>query len=341
MINSNIFIGMRTHNSSKTLDRPFESIYKQTVQNIKVIVYDDKSNDNTINMLNIWKSKLKTRGINMDIFESKEDTNEGCGKSSERLHKIVSNEIKDNDIYMELDSDDTLLNPNTVKDCTKQMDKTDANILIAGYTIFGDKNLVINYKGGAPHNDLSHKLSATSVSIEQMPEIASTVDSIGWTKILKGNIFKRYVKMFPECPKEMNVCEDFPTLIYLLFKDAKITGLKDNIYGYYKHVQSSTATIIQKEAFSQVRLGFLKVLQQMYQNNREEFVNNAEKHINNFLSKKYTVIGSIVEKKSTEGLLKNYTRKDFEKDFKEQIDCSKLNLNEFMDTLLRNLQNGK
>ena len=102
--------------------------------------------------------------------------------------------------------------------------------------------------------------------------------------------------MFPECPKEMNVCEDFPTLLMFLYKDAKITGLKDNAYGYYKHPQSSTAQIIQKEAFSVVRLGYLKTLQNMYKNNQEAFVDGAEKYINNFIEKKYAVIGDIVEK---------------------------------------------
>ena len=73
--------------------------------------------------------------------------------------------------------------------------------------------MVISDKGGVPHNELSHKLAKMqkAVAITDFPEIASTADSIGWTKIVDGNIFKRYVEMYPECPKEMNVCEDFTT----------------------------------------------------------------------------------------------------------------------------------
>ena len=124
--------------------------------------------------------------------------------------------------------------------------------------------------------------------------------------------------MYPKYPKEMNVCEDFPTLAMFLFKDAKITGLKDNAYGYYKHQQSSTAQIVQKEAFSVVRLVFLNVLQNMYKSNPNEIINGAEKYINSLIEKKYAVIGNIVDKKSQEGYLIGYTRKDFEHDFKEK-----------------------
>lgn len=327
-----VFIGMRTHDSVSTINKSLKSIYDQTYPNIEIVVYDDKSNDETVKYLKMWQQKFENRGIKLHINESDQPANEGCGKSAERLSKIIAPQMSDDDIYMGLDSDDVFLSPTTVSDCVEQMSKTKANILIAGYTIQGDESLVINDKGGLPHNELSHKLAATgAVSIQDMPEIASTADSIGWTKVLKGNIFKRYTKIYPECPKEMNVCEDFPTLAMLLFKDAKITGLKDNAYGYFKHAQSSTALIVQKEAFSVVRLGFMQVLQNMHKDNKEHFIDSAEEYINSFIEKKYAVIGNIVDKKAKEGYLIGYTRKDFEHDFKEKIDCSNLNLSRFLE----------
>lgn len=331
---------MRTHNSETTLNKSLKSVFDQTYPNVKIVVYDDKSSDNTLKILKMWKQKFENRGFDMQIVQSTQPENEGCGKSGERLNRVISCQIKDDDIYMGLDSDDVFLSPDTVSNCVFQIEKTKANVLIAGYTIQGDESLVINDKGGAPHNDLSHKLATQkAVLIHEMPEIASTADSIGWTKVLKGNIFKRYVKMYPECEKEMNVCEDFPTLAMFLYKDSKITGLKENAYGYYKHAQSSTAQIVQKEAFSVVRLGFLNVLQKMYQNNPEEFTQGAEEYINRFIEKKYAVIGNIVEKKANDGYLIGYTRKDFERDFKEKIDCSNLNLSRYLETPAKGSKN--
>ena len=342
MENRKVFIGMRTHNSTDTVGKSLKSVLQQNHNNIHMVIYDDKSTDNTLHLLNMYRGMFERKGIKIDIVSSEQQNNEGCGKSSERLNKIVASKIGDNDIYMGLDSDDVFLTPNTVKNCVEQMNKTKANILIAGYDIHGDESLVINYKGGLPHNELSHRLSVTgAVSVQDMPEIASTADSIGWTKILQGDIFKRYVNMYPECSKEMNVCEDFPTLAMLLYNDAKITGLENNAYGYYKHAQSSTAQIVQKEAFSVVRLGFLKVLQDMYIKNSEQFIEGADEYINSFIEKKYAVIGNIVDKKSNEGFLIGYTRENFEDDFKRKIDCSKLNLNRFKECPLPQKNNEK
>lgn len=332
MENRKVIIGMRTHNSAETIVKSLNSILNQSYPNIKLVIYDDKSDDRTSQIIEKYIPLFKKKGFSLDVNYSEQDCNEGCGKSSERLNRIIASQIDNSDIFFGLDSDDVFLTPDTVKDCVEQMNNTDANILIAGFDIQGDESLVINFKGGAPHNELSHQLATLpkAVSIVDMPKIASTADSIGWTKIVDGKIFKRYVDMFPGCPKEMNVCEDFPTLAMFLYKDARITGLKDNAYGYYKHPQSSTAQIIQKEAFSVVRIGFLKVLQDMYKNHPEEFIDGADNYINSFIEKKYAVIGDIVDKKSKEGLLLNYTRKDFEKDFQANIDCSKLKLNRFI-----------
>ena len=336
-----VFIGMRTHNSKATIDGSLKSIYAQTYPNIKVVFYDDKSTDNTLSYLKIWKKKFASRGIACEIIESAAPTNEGCGKASEHIGKAVAARIADDDIYMGLDSDDTFTGSDVVKNVVAQMEKQKANVCIAGYTIQGDASLVINDKGGLPHNELSHKLSAESgaVTVSEMPEIASTADSIGWSKITRGNIFKRYMKMYPNLPKEMNVCEDFPTLAIVLYKDARITGMPENIYNYFKHAQSSTAQIVQKEAFSVVRIGFLQVLQDMVKNHREAFIDDAEKYVNAFIEKKYAVIGNIVDKKATEGYLTGYNRQDFERDFKTKIDCRNLNLSRFLSP--SPLPNGK
>ena len=69
----------------------------------------------------------------------------------------------------------------------------------------------------------------------------------------------------------------------------------------------------------------------MYKKNPQEFTEGAEKYINSFIEKKYAVIGNIVDKKSQEGYLIGYNRKDFERDFKEKIDCSTLNLSRYLD----------
>ena len=87
MINKKVYIGMRTYNSSETVSDSLKSVYDQTYPNIKIVVYDDKSTDNTIEILKSWQKKFADKGIVMDIVPSEQKTNEGCGKAGERLNK--------------------------------------------------------------------------------------------------------------------------------------------------------------------------------------------------------------------------------------------------------------
>lgn len=320
----NVFIGIRTHNSEQYLDGCFNSVITQNYPNISVIVYDDKSDDTTVAKINEWKEIFAKKGIVVNVYQS--DENGGCGQSFERLGRIVVDKIKDEDIFVMLDSDDKFTSDNAITNCVNQLKHNNANVLIAGFDLSGDMNLVLNWDGGTPHNNLSKKLAEVGVStVEKMPEIASHADSIGWTKIVRGDIFKRYMSMYPVLSKEMKVCEDFPSMAMLLYKDAKVTGLSKNMYDYYKHPQSSTAQV-KADDFRVVRLGFLKTLQKMVADNRDMFIDGAEQYVNKFLEVKYQVIGNIVDKKNLSGDLQGYTKEDWQKDFQAAIDCSDLRI---------------
>ena len=320
----NVIIGIRTFNSEQFLDGSLNSVINQNYPNMKVVVFDDKSTDKTMKKLRLWQTAFIQKGIQFEIHSNNE--NGGCGQSFERLGRIVADKIGDDDIFVMLDSDDKFTSTTAISDCVSQMKKNGANILIAGFDLSGDPSLVLNWNNGTPHNNLSKKLAeAGSSTVDEMPEIASHADSIGWTKIVKGDIFKRYMSMYPTLSKEMKVCEDFPSMAMLLYKDSRVTGLPENMYDYYKHPQSSTAKV-KPDDFRVVRLGFLKTLQEMVANNREMFVDDAEKYINKFLEVKYHVIGNIVDKKTQSGDLVGYTKNDWQRDFQTAINCEDLNI---------------
>ncbi len=320
----NVIIGIRTHDSEKYIKNCLSSVVNQDYPNIGVIIYDDKSTDKTIENLKDWEKIFTEKGIGFYVYQN--DENGGCGQSFERLGRIVASKIEDSDIFVMLDSDDKFTSDHAISDCVSQMEHNKANVLIAGFDLSGDMNLVLNWNAGTPHNNLSKKLSEVGVAtVEQMPEIASHADSIGWTKIVRGDIFKRYMDMYPSLSKEMKVCEDFPSMAMLLYKDSRVTGLPQNMYDYYKHPQSSTAQV-KADDFKVVRLGFLKTLQKMIADNRNYFVDGAEHYVNKFLEVKYQVIGNIVDKKNKSGDLIGYTKADWQRDFRRAIDCRDLRL---------------
>ena len=63
MENRKVFVGMRTHNSEETLAKSLKSILQQTHPNIHLVVYDDKSTDQTISILESYKHLFERRGF--------------------------------------------------------------------------------------------------------------------------------------------------------------------------------------------------------------------------------------------------------------------------------------
>ena len=328
-----VFIGIRTYNSEKYLNDCFQSVWEQDYPKMHIVVFDDKSSDGTIDELNKWKNAFADRGVQFEIVQNSE--NGGCGQSFERMGRLVAAKIDKDDIFVMLDSDDKFTSDKTISNCVFQMEKNKADVLIAGFNLTGDMDLVLNWNAGNDHNTLSKNLAEIgSTTIEQTPNIAQDADSIGWTKIVRGNVFKRYMQMYPVLSKEMSVCEDFLSLAQLLLRKnegqnasegVKITGLSEHMYEYTKHAQSSTATV-KADDFRVIRLGFLQSLQEMVTKNKEQFIGDAEKYVNKFIATKYKVIRNIIDKKNKSGALEGYTSEDWDMDFSTKIDCSKLGI---------------
>ena len=318
-----VFVGIRTCNDEEFISKSFKSVNDQSYKNIKVVVYDDASTDKSRNYVKIWSNKFANRGIESELIEGAE--RKGCGGAFESLGRAVAAQMRDDDIFVMLDSDDNFTTPDAIERAVNKLKSDNANICISGFNIVGDKSLTLNQQGGLPHNLMADRLSKSGgVSVSDIPQIASDVDSIGWTKVVKGDIFKRYMSIYSkDVSPAMKVCEDFPTLAMLLFKDAKITGVEKPMYDYFKHQQSSTTKVC-KEDFSVVRLGWLESLQNMWKDHKELFIDGADKYINNFLSTKYNVISNIVNMKHDQ--MPDYSVTDFQNDFRKRIDCSELNL---------------
>jgi glycosyltransferase involved in cell wall biosynthesis len=84
--NSLVSIAMTTHNGAQYLREQLDSIYTQTYENIEVIVCDDKSSDETVSILEVYKKKY---GLVYYI----NDTNLGYVKNFEKVISLCSGEF--------------------------------------------------------------------------------------------------------------------------------------------------------------------------------------------------------------------------------------------------------
>ncbi len=137
---STIDIIMPTYNGEKYLEQQLQSLLEQSYQNIRIIISDDNSSDNTTDILKKYKEKDKRIEI---YFQEK---NLGVVKNIEFLLKKVENPF-----YMLCDQDDYWL-PEKVQKSIDTLKQNDADLVFGDLEVV-DENLNTIYPS---YNDFMH-----------------------------------------------------------------------------------------------------------------------------------------------------------------------------------------
>lgn len=197
------------------------------------------------------------------------------------IEKIGKIDVNDNDIAILLDDDDMLVNSSVVQDIVDSMDKKNASICLTQFESIGESSLNIVNQAGRIHNNLIKELNEQGGNVtpcsstESFGESALCfADSLGWTKVYRINVIKKYhedlLSLFKrECKlkcflRNNDAFEDFPEIINLCRKDVKTTVLAAPTHIYRKHQNSITATPRKKD-FKCKRTAYLTLLMRLYQ----------------------------------------------------------------------------
>ena len=124
MNNKKIDILIATYNGEKYIKEQLDSILNQTYKNIRIVISDDSSKDETINILKEYEKK--DNRIELYLHEK----NLGVVKNIEFLLSKVKNEL-----YMLSDQDDVWL-PKKVEKSVEKLEKENADL------VFGDLEVV-------------------------------------------------------------------------------------------------------------------------------------------------------------------------------------------------------
>lgn len=86
--NQLVSISVKTYNSSKYVIETLDSIREQTYQNIELIISDDCSSDNTVDVCKEWVSQNKSRFVDVQIIESPINTGipANCNRALNACH---------------------------------------------------------------------------------------------------------------------------------------------------------------------------------------------------------------------------------------------------------------
>lgn len=113
-----------TYNSSKFVLETLESIKAQTYQNIELIISDDCSTDNTIELCRKWVEENKERFVRTQIITS--ELNTGVSANLNRAEAACQGE------WVKGIAGDDLLTPNCIADCVEYVQQNTNIIYLFG-----------------------------------------------------------------------------------------------------------------------------------------------------------------------------------------------------------------
>lgn len=137
-MNNNILVSICviTYNSSSTVFETLESIKEQTYKNIELIISDDGSTDNTLEVCQEWLTKNKQRFNRIELITIEKNT--GTPSNCNRAVKAAKGE------WIKLIAGDDCLAPNGIEDFVNDYNGDDL-LVICNYKTFtvdnkGNKN---------------------------------------------------------------------------------------------------------------------------------------------------------------------------------------------------------
>lgn len=141
-----IAILMSTYNGEKFLSKQLESLSKQTINDsITVYIRDDGSTDNTINIINYWKTKM-----NIILF-----LNNNLGPAKSFWVLLTNNKIKA-DYYAFCDQDD-IWDYNKLEVAINQLKEQDADLYLCNCRLIDANDKIIENQYRINFPDISLK----------------------------------------------------------------------------------------------------------------------------------------------------------------------------------------
>lgn len=236
MTNPLVSICVITYNSSETVIETLESIYNQTYRNIELILSDDCSSDNTVEIVKNWIDEKRSRFQAAEIITVEKNTGV-TGNVNRAVKKANGKYVKD------IAGDDILLNDYTEK-CVSYLEKNpETDVLFTDVKFFSTDNSKI-HENSIIDYDFFKKNATEQFSqiIKNGPPYIPTSSSIYTKKILeKMNYFDENIPMWEDGPIYFRLTQnnirlyflDTVGILYRVRKDSLSNGAP------YSHRKSS------------------------------------------------------------------------------------------------------
>ena len=208
------------YNSEKTISKCIDSILEQDLKEKEIILIDDGSRDNSLNILLEYEKKHECIKV-----ISQKNMGQGVSRNS-------GIEIANGRYITFVDSDDYVSGTNSYSNFIKKCYKNDLDILIFNYVIVKDniKKHVVTLK---------ENVVFSSEEVLSKFLLTNEVEGYSWNKIFKSKLFEEDGIRFIEGKKY----EDIPLVIEAIILSNKIEFDNSKTYNYVVNNLSTTQNI--------------------------------------------------------------------------------------------------
>ena len=216
-----VTIGIALYNCQEYIERCLNSALEQTYSNIEIIVVNDGSTDNSLNIVN----KIKKNSIAKDKIRIY--TQENGGPSSARNHII---EKATGEFILLIDSDDWL-EKDAIEKMMKIQSKHNCDIVKINYCVNSSKDKIINKSGYQKYKD---KLMDLEKYKEQLIAdiLLGNIPAYTWSMLIKKEVIKKEL-YFEE---DIVHLEDKLFLIKLISNVKNIFFSSEILYHYFLNI---------------------------------------------------------------------------------------------------------
>ncbi len=217
-----------TYNSSEFVLETLESVKNQTYENLELIISDDCSTDNTVEICEKWIEENKSRFVKAQLITTK--VNQGIPANCNRGIKNAEGE------WIRMVAGDDALIPNCTQkyiDYINDHEDIDIQVLHSNVEWYNESFSKENKQGFHP---LAHfKLNDPSATAKAQFQILLRINPVeAGTIFIKKEVFKR-IGLYDEEPR---LWEDRPMLIKITQSGIKLHYLDFCSLKYRKHTSS-------------------------------------------------------------------------------------------------------
>ena len=227
------------YNASRYIEKCLDSLVSQTLRDIEIIVVNDCSKDNTLDIIKEYQKEYP------NIILINHETNKGIGRTRNDAIEIARGE------YLGFVDSDDYVSPEMFERYYEYAKENNLDMVYAGY-----------------YEDHDGELKKIDVSdfeisvLEINPEILVKLEYGPWNKIYRTEIIKKHNIRFPETLKY----EDMPFAAISL--DYCRIGKLEGYYYYYVVHSNSESTTIDKRCFDILQI--LDIVNKHYGNRYHE-----------------------------------------------------------------------